>query len=173
MELKFLDSTVTINTADEYLLFVWMLYDRDVVEFKIGGVHVTADWGNSSVDIMVIDGSHKYTRHIEDPRGFCIETSKNPGLDSLNYDEYGEYSYISSKGYLVVAQGDSKIRMKIDGSGTAKDISYSTTHNNTDVEYIGVDESKRVQYNIKFHSPGEFKFFYDVRDPLDSYFKRI
>lgn len=181
MEVKFLDTAIEVNTGEECMLFPWMLLHRDVKQFKLGNVYVMAEWdepteqGQAAVNVTIIDWNHKchkYTKRVDNPEELSAETTKCIDIDLLDYEEYGNYSYIDSKGHLTVAQGYDRIKLKSNDGFTISDVSHNTMSIQPIVESLGIYNYKYLQYFILFYDGSNFKFFYNIQNPLDSYFER-
>lgn len=172
MEVKFLDSMVEVRTFDESAMFSWMLFHKDVMQFKMSSVYATAEWdGPSAVNVTVMDCRHKYTQCVDNP--IELSTSINSKIDSssLDYRDYGNYSYVNRNGQLVVAQGSDKITLKVEDDFSATEIDHNTMSIYPDVDPLGIDEDGCFQYILKFKNSGNFRFFYNISNPLDSYFE--
>lgn len=172
MKVKFLDSMVEVNTCEESILFSWMLFHKDAESFRLGNVYVDAKWdGPAAVHLTVKDDHHEYTKYIDNPCELAEEMRKKIDIHSLNYHEYGNYSFVNSKGYLTVAQDGDRIKLKVEDNFSTTDVSHNTMSIHPDVKLLGIDEDGRYQYIFKFKNSGDFRFFYGISNPLDSYFE--
>lgn len=172
MKVKFLDSIVEINTCEESMLFSWMLFHKDATSFRLGDVYVEANWdGSTAVHLTVKDDHHEYTKYVDNPYDLVEEMRKKIDTHSLSYHDYGNYSLINSKGYLIVAQDDDMMKLKVEDNFSTTDVSHNTMSIYPDVKFLGIDEDSCAQYVLKFKNSGDFRFFYDISNPLDSYFE--
>ena len=163
---------VSIRTYDESAMFAWMLYHKDVMQFKMGGIYAEAEWdGPSAVNVTVIDCRHKYTQHINNPIEMSTEINSKIDSYALSYRGYGNFSHINRKGELVVAQDDDKISLKVNDDFSLTDVCLSSMYIYPDVKFLGIDEDSCAQYVLTFKNSRKFRFLYDIANPLDSYFE--
>ena len=163
---------VEVNTGEESLLFSWMLFHKDAMRFRLGKVYAEAEWdGPSAVNVTVTDDRHKYTKHIDNPIELSEEINKKMDSYSLNYRSYGYYSFVNRKGELTVSDGNDQIKLKVENDFSLTGVSHNTMSIYPDIELLGVDEDGCFQYILKFKNSGNFRFFYDISNPLDSYFE--
>ena len=174
MVVNFGGINVLVTTATEDMLFSWMLFHKDVKEFRIGNTYfelIDHSYEEAKVKVSPEEG-YVTEITIDHPYDWKINDNIVDGdIHDLIYNKAGDYTAVFSDGHISIGtslDGDISLSFNTDNYFELDDVKLSNRIY-PEIKTLGFDEDGMYLYQINFKDYADLTLFYDAANPLDSY----